>query len=87
MKILNHDWNRTASCYAAIAFYAACGLLLLLWPDLAMSIANYALAVILLGAGILLIIAYARGTIWEAVAGRAPDCRIGLGLHGRAAAV
>ena len=69
MKILNHDWNRTASCYAAIAFYAACGLLLLLWPDLAMSIANYALAVILLGAGILLIIAYARGTIWEAVAG------------------
>ena len=69
MKILNHDWNRTASCYAAIAFYAACGLLLLLWPDLAMSIANYALAVILLGAGLLLIIAYARGTIWEAVAG------------------
>ena len=43
-----------------IAFYAVCGLLLLLWPDLALMIANYALAAILCAVGIVMIIGYIR---------------------------
>ena len=47
MTIFTRDFNRNSSYWTAIAFYLICGLLLLLLPDLALGIANVALAVIL----------------------------------------
>ena len=76
MRILNHDFNRTSSCDLAIAFYALCGLLLLLWPDLALGIANYALAAVLLAVGGYLIVSYVRGSVIQGVLG----LRLTIGL-------
>ena len=55
------SWKFTG--WTAIAFYAVCGLLLLLWPGLALGIANYALAVLLCIMGIVMIIRYYRSAL------------------------
>ena len=47
--------------WTAIAFYTVCGLLLLLWPNLAVMIANYALAAMLCIVGLAMIVEYLRG--------------------------
>ena len=60
-------WTRQGSMWAAIGFYLICGLLLLLWPDLAMTIANYALAAGLSIIGLVFIISYIRMTALDAV--------------------
>lgn len=76
MKKISYNWNRTTSCWAAILFYAVCGVLLLLWPNLALSIANYALAVILCAIGVIAIVGYARGSVLDGVLG----IQLALGL-------
>lgn len=76
MKKFAHDWNRTTSCWTAILFYAVCGLLLLLWPNLALNIANYALGVILCAIGIVCVISYIRGSVLDGVLG----IQLALGL-------
>lgn len=47
MTIFTRDFNRNSSYWTAILFYLICGLLLLLMPNLALSIANVALAILL----------------------------------------
>jgi uncharacterized membrane protein HdeD (DUF308 family) len=64
MQTKSFRWNLTG--WSLIAFYAICGLLLLLWPDLALTIANYALAAVLCVVGLAMIIGYIRS---EAVEG------------------
>lgn len=76
MKKFTHDWNRTTSCWTAILFYAVCGLLLLLWPNLALTIANYALGVILCAIGTACVISYIRGSVLDGVLG----IQLALGL-------
>ena len=59
MKIKSFGWNFTG--WTAIVFYAVCGLLLLLWPNLALMIANYALAALLCVVALVMISGYIRG--------------------------
>lgn len=67
-------WKFTG--WTGIAFYAVCGLLLLLWPNLALTIANYALAAVLCVIGIVLIVGYIRAETME----RAKDFGLTKGL-------
>ncbi|NLI21276.1 MAG: hypothetical protein GX418_07005 [Clostridiales bacterium] len=67
MKIKAFGWNVTG--WSMIAFYLVCGLLLLLWPDLALTVANYALAAILCIVGIAGIIGYLRSEAVEGMLG------------------
>jgi len=60
-------WNFTG--WSVIVFYAVCGLLLLLWPNLALMIANYALAAVLCGVGLVMIIGYIRGEAMDGMMG------------------
>ncbi|MDD3213261.1 MAG: DUF308 domain-containing protein [Eubacteriales bacterium] len=60
-------WKFTG--WTGIAFYAVCGLLLLLWPNLALTIANYALAAVLCVMGIVLVIEYLRAEKMERAQG------------------
>ncbi|MEA4927419.1 MAG: DUF308 domain-containing protein [Candidatus Limiplasma sp.] len=67
---MNHKsigWGLTGG--SAIAFYAVSGLLLLLWPNLALLIANYALAAVLVVIGLVLILGYVRGDTLEGMMG------------------
>ncbi len=59
VKIKSFGWNFTG--WTAIVFYAVCGLLLLLWPNLALMIANYALAALLCVVALVMIAGYIRG--------------------------
>lgn len=61
--------SRQGSAWAAVAFYSVCGLLLLLWPTLALDIANYALAIGLCAVGVVLIVRYIRMSALDAVMG------------------
>lgn len=58
MNLKTFRWNMTG--WSLIAFYAVCGLLLLLLPDLALLIANYALAITLCVVGLVMVIGYIR---------------------------
>lgn len=69
MKLNWKSWNHHSSLGLAVLFYAVCGLLLLLWPTLALSIASYAVATLLCIAGIICIISYMRKSILQAVLG------------------
>ena len=69
MTIFTRDFNRNSSYWTAIAFYLICGLLLLLLPDLALGIANVALAVILCVVGVRSIASYLRGSVLDGVMG------------------
>ncbi len=59
MRSKSFGWNFTG--WTVILFYAVCGLLLLLWPDLVLTIATYALAAVLCIAGAVRITEYVRG--------------------------
>jgi uncharacterized membrane protein HdeD (DUF308 family) len=59
VRVKSFDWNFTG--WTAIVFYAVCGLLLLLWPSLALTIANYALAATLCAVALVMIAGYIRG--------------------------
>lgn len=63
MRIKSFGWNFTG--WTAIVFYAVCGLLLLLWPNLALTIANYALAATLCVVALVMIASYIRGEALE----------------------
>lgn len=63
MRIKSFGWNFTG--WTAIVFYAVCGLLLLLWPNLALTIANYALAATLCVVALVMIAGYIRGEALE----------------------
>lgn len=76
MKILTHDFNRNATYWLAILFYFVCGLLLLLFPNLALSIANFALAAVLCVIGVKCIVTYLRGSVLDGVLG----VQLALGL-------
>ena len=67
MKLFTRDFNRNSSYFTAILFYFVCGLLLLLLPNLALSIANFALAAILCVIGVRCIVSYIRGSVLEGV--------------------
>lgn len=67
MKTKSFKWNVTG--WSVILFYAICGLLLLLWPDMALLIANYALAAVLCAIGLALVIGYIRGDAVEGMLG------------------
>lgn len=69
MKLFTRDFNRTSSFWTAILFYFICGLLLLLFPNLALNIANFALAAVLCIVGIFCIIGYLRGSVLDGVMG------------------
>lgn len=69
MTIFTRDFNRNSSYWTAILFYLVCGLLLLLLPNLALSIANVALAVLLFVVGMRSIVSYVRGSILDGVMG------------------
>lgn len=69
MTIFTRDFNRNSSYWTPIAFYLICGLLLLLLPDLALGIANVALAVILCVVGVRSIASYLRGSVLDGVMG------------------
>jgi uncharacterized membrane protein HdeD (DUF308 family) len=58
--------------WTLVAFYAVCGLLLLLWPGLALTVANVALAAVLCVVGLGMIVEYVRG--------KALDGMLGFGL-------
>ena len=60
MTIFTRDFNRNSSYWTAIAFYLICGLLLLIMPNLALSIANVALAILLFAVGVRSIVSYLR---------------------------
>lgn len=60
-------FSRTGSLWAAIAFYVVCGLLLLLLPNLALSIANYALSIGLCAIGAVFVISYVRMAALDAI--------------------
>ena len=51
--------------WSMIAFYAVCGLLLLLFPNLVLTIANYALAVTLCVVGLVMVVGYIRAEAME----------------------
>lgn len=76
MTIFTRDFNRNSSYWTAILFYLVCGLLLLLLPNLALSIANVALAVILCVVGVRCILSYMRGSVLDGVLG----IQLALGL-------
>ncbi len=76
MKLFTRDFNRNSSYFTAILFYFVCGLLLLLLPNLALSIANFALAAILCVIGVRCIVSYLRGSVLEGVMG----VQLALGL-------
>lgn len=67
MKMKTFGWDFTS--WSVIAFYAVCGLLLLLWPSLALLIANYALAAVLCVVGIVLMVGYIRGEVLDGMMG------------------
>ena len=67
MTIFTRDFNRNSSYWTAILFYLICGLLLLLMPNLALSIANVALAILLCAVGVRSIVSYLRGSILDGV--------------------
>ena len=67
MKTKTFHWSLTG--WSMIAFYAVCGLLLLLWPDLALQIANYALAAGLCVVGLVMIAGYIRAEALEGMLG------------------
>ena len=69
MTIFTRDFNRNSSYWTAILFYLICGLLLLLMPNLALSIANVALAILLCAVGVRSIVSYLRGSILDGVMG------------------
>lgn len=72
----NFTWNMSTSSLSAIAFYAICGILLLVLPDAAMAIANYAIAALLAIAGIICIINYMKDSVLVAAMGT----KLALGL-------
>lgn len=78
MKLFTRDFKRNSTWWTGIAFYFICGLLLLLLPDLALSIANFALAAILCAIGVKCIVTYLRGSVLDAVLGI--DLAMGLVL-------
>jgi uncharacterized membrane protein HdeD (DUF308 family) len=55
--------------WSMIAFYAVCGLLLLLLPSLALFIANYALAATLCVVGLIMVVGYIRAEALEGMLG------------------
>jgi uncharacterized membrane protein HdeD (DUF308 family) len=63
MRVKSFGWNFTG--WSAIVFYAVCGLLLLLWPNLAPMIANYVLAAMLCVVAMVMIAGYIRGEALE----------------------
>ena len=67
MKTKSWGWGITGG--ALVAFYAVCGLLLLLWPNLALLIADYALATVLCAIGFVMILGYVRGDTLEGMLG------------------
>ena len=69
MSIFTRDFNRNSSYWTAIAFYLICGLLLLIMPNLALSIANVALAILLFAVGVRSIVSYLRGSVLDGVMG------------------
>ena len=69
MTIFSRDFNRNSSYWTAIVFYLVCGLLLLLLPNLALSIANVALALLLCAVGVRSIVSYLRGSVLDGVMG------------------
>ncbi len=60
-------WNFTG--LSMIVFYGLSGLLLLLWPEFAVQIANYALAFGLLAVGLIMIIGYFHAQAMERMLG------------------
>lgn len=60
-------WSMTG--WSMIAFYAVCGLLLLLFPDLVLTIANYALAATLCVVGLVMVVGYIRAEAMEGMLG------------------
>ena len=67
MNLKTFRWNMTG--WSMIGFYAVCGLLLLLLPDLALLIANYALAITLCVVGLVMVIGYIRAEALEGMLG------------------
>lgn len=67
MKTKSIGWNFTS--WSVIAFDGICGLLLLLWPDMALMIANYALASVLCLVGVAMVIGYIRAETMEGMLG------------------
>ena len=67
MKTNASRWSFTG--WSLIAFYVICGLLLLIWPNLALLIANYALAIVMCVVGVVLITSYVRGEAMEGMLG------------------
>lgn len=67
MQTKSFKWKMTG--WSGILFYAICGLLLLLWPDMALQIANYALAAVLCVIGLVMVIGYIRGDAMEGMLG------------------
>lgn len=67
MRTKSFSWSLTG--WSVIAFYTVCGLLLLLWPNLALMIANYALAAALCIVGIVMMIGYLRSEAVEGMLG------------------
>lgn len=67
MQSKSFKWKVTG--WSGILFYAICGLLLLLWPDMALQIANYALAAVLCVIGLAMVIGYIRGDAMEGMLG------------------
>ncbi|MEG0049137.1 MAG: DUF308 domain-containing protein [Clostridia bacterium] len=76
MKKVTYQWNRNTACWAGVLFYAVCGLLLLILPKLAMSIANFSLAAILLIVGGFFVFSYFKGSVLDGLMG----ARLMMGL-------
>ncbi len=55
--------------WTLVAFYVVCGLLLLLWPGLALTVANVALAAVLCVVGLVMIAEYVRGETLDGMLG------------------
>ena len=62
---IKNKMSKTAKLYSGVLFYAICGLLLLLFPQMPMQIANYTLSIGLVVIGIIFIIDYFSNTITE----------------------
>ena len=67
MKTKSFGWNFTG--WSVIAFYTVCGVLLLLWPGLALTVATITLAAVLCIVGLVHIIGYVRGDTLEGLLG------------------
>jgi uncharacterized membrane protein HdeD (DUF308 family) len=67
MRTKTLHWSYTG--WTVILFYAVCGLLLLLWPDLALKTANFALAGVLCIMGVIAIVDYLRGETMAGILG------------------